>query len=177
MASKKNVIRIPKEQVSEAQNSKENQGSLSELDTLRNIVFGSAKAELELRLVQLEQSFNTQFENMQNSMDAHFEKLNEKINSVDHHHDEKNTELKSYAEKLSSELEMADSNGRQDTDELHNRVDKEVAALTERYEVGISQALEKLAQVSKELSSSKTDRKTLAKLLATMATNLEEDQD
>jgi len=161
----------------EKQPSSENQGALSELDTLRNIVFGSAKAELEAQLAQLEQSFKTQFQNMQKSMDTHFANINEKINSVDHHHDEKSAELRAYSEKLSSELEMSDSSGRQDTDELHIRVDKEVATLTERYDAGISQALEKLEQVSKELSSSKTDRKTLAKLLATMATNLESDQE
>jgi hypothetical protein len=36
--------------------------------------------------------------------------------------------------------------------------------------------MEQLSSVSNELHSSKTDRKTLAKLLATMATNLEDDE-
>ena len=161
----------------EKQSSEEQSESLSELDTLRNIVFGSAKAELETKLAQMEQSVNIQFQNIQKSLDTHFANLSEKIDSVDRNHDDKNAQLKAISEKLSSELEMSDTNGRQETDELHNRVDKEVAALKERYDEGISQALEKLEQVSKELSSTKTDRKTLAKLLATMATNLEADQD
>lgn len=172
MASKNKETSIPEEQLSE-----EGQATLSELDTLRNIVFGTAKAKLEAQLAQLEQSFNNQFQNMQQSMDTHFATINEKINSVDHHHDEKNAELKAFSEKLSSELEISDTNGHQQTDELHSRVDKEIAALTERYDEGISQVLGKLEQVTKELGSSKTDRKTLAKLLATMATNLEADQD
>jgi hypothetical protein len=35
--------------------------------------------------------------------------------------------------------------------------------------------MDELSAVSNELHNSKTDRKTLAKLLATMATNLEDD--
>ncbi|MEL7400068.1 MAG: hypothetical protein AAFN68_05785 [Pseudomonadota bacterium] len=48
---------------------------------------------------------------------------------------------------------------------LSDSIDKKVARLTS-----------KLDNVSNELSSSKTDRKTLAHLLATMATNLEDDE-
>ena len=103
--------------------------------------------------------------------------LTEKVNSVDQHHEDKTSELQSYADKLSSELEMSDAAGKQDSDELHNRVDKEVAQLTEKYDARFAEALERLDQVTKELSSTKTDRKTLAKLLATMAVNLETDED
>lgn len=103
--------------------------------------------------------------------------LTEKVNSVDQHHEDKTSELQSYADKLSSELEMSDAAGKQDSDELYNRVDKEVAQLTEKYDARFAEVLERLDQVTKELSSTKTDRKTLAKLLATMAVNLETDED
>jgi ABC-type transporter Mla subunit MlaD len=82
-----------------------------------------------------------------------------------------------YADKLASELEMSDTSGKQDSDELHSRLDKEVQALTEKYDAKLAEALQKLNQVTQELGSSKTDRKTLAKLLATVASNLETDQE
>ncbi|MEP4891348.1 MAG: hypothetical protein ABJV04_15075 [Aliiglaciecola sp.] len=167
---------------------KGNNDTPSELATLRQIVFGAAQADIELKLSQLEskmlerfqqsdQKLAAQVSELNKTMQNGFEELQLKVNSVDKMYDDKTSELNAYADKLSSELEMSDSNGRQETDELHTRVDKEVAMLTEKYDARFSEALERLDQVTKELSSTKTDRKTLAKLLATMAVNLETDEE
>jgi ABC-type transporter Mla subunit MlaD len=160
----------------------------SELESLRTIVFGAAKAEIDERLNQLEQTMLSHFEQaeknltkqveqIQSSLNQAVVKLNDKIGTVDHQQDERSNELKMYADKLASELEMSDTSGKQDSDELHSRLDKEVQALTEKYDAKLAEALQKLNQVTQELGSSKTDRKTLAKLLATVASNLETDQE
>ncbi|MDO6694885.1 hypothetical protein Q4574_16425 [Aliiglaciecola sp. 3_MG-2023] len=167
---------------------KSDSNSPSELATLRQIVFGAAQADIELRLSELEhkmlerfqqsdQQLSAKVNELNKSMQSGFDELQLRVNSMDKVYDDKTAELNAYANKLSSELEMSDNNGRQETDELHTRVDKEVAMLTEKYDARFAEALERLDQVTKELSSTKTDRKTLAKLLATMAVNLETDEE
>lgn len=160
----------------------------SELDTLRDIVFGAAKAEIDERINQLEQTMLNSFKQSEQSLVKHVEQINVSIEDnvhklednlakVDQQQETRSSELNAYADKLASELEMSDASGKQDADELHARIDKEVKALTEKYDARFAEALEKLNQVTNELGSTKTDRKTLAKLLATVASNLETDED
>lgn len=160
----------------------------SELDQLRDIVFGAAKADIDSQLHALKNSMNDGFKKaeqalqsnmqiMQEKLDDGLKDLNALLRENDNRHEDKESELNAYADKLSSELEMADANNRQENDELHSRIDKEVSALTKKYDAKFAEALDKLNQVTHELSNSKTDRKTLAKLLATVATNLETDED
>lgn len=159
---------------------------ITELENLRNIVFGAAKSEIEQRISSLEQQTQDNFKTMQltlekNTQNLHtamregFNQLEDKLALADQSQDEKAAELHTYADKISSELEMAETNNKQENDELHNRLDKEIKTLTVKFTNQLDQALEKLTQVSNELNSSKTDRKTLAKLLATVASNLETD--
>lgn len=160
--------------------------SLSELESLRQIVFGAAQKDIEQRISNLEQSTEDHFnklqlaieqntQNLQTAMRDGFNQLEDKLAITDQGQDAKVAELHSYADKISSELEMAEANGKQENDELHNRLDKEIQTLTVKFTDQLNQALEKLTQVSSELNSTKTDRKTLAKLLATVASNLETD--
>lgn len=160
----------------------------SELNTLREIVFGAAKNDLEQRITALEQKTEQNFQKMgglieknsqtiKDAMQQGFEQLEDKLAIADKGQDEKAAELNAYANRLSSELEMAEANNKQENDELHQRVDKEIQALTQKFTDQLNQALEKLTQVSNELNTSKTDRKTLAKLLATVASNLETGDD
>ena len=167
----------------------ENQTNLtSELDSLRQIVFGAAKNDIEQRISALEQQTLDNFKNMQqliekNAQDLQatlqdgFNQLEDKLALADQGQDQKTAELNAYADKISSELEMAETNSKQENDELQQRLDKEINALTVKFNDQLNKALEKLTQVSTELNSSKTDRKTLAKLLATVASNLETGED
>jgi hypothetical protein len=159
---------------------------ITELENLRNIVFGAAKSEIEQRISTLEQQTQDSVKTMQltlekNTQSLHkamsegFTQLEGKLAIADQGQEEKTAELLTYADKISSELEMAETNYKQENDELHNRLDKEIKTLTVNFTNQLDQALEKLTQVSNELNSSKTDRKTLAKLLATVASNLETD--
>lgn len=159
----------------------------NELDNLRSIVFGAAKIDIEQRISALEQQTQDSFEKMQRALEKStqslqtamhegFSQLEDKLAIADQGQDEKAAELHTYADKISSELEMAETNNKQENDELHERLDKEIKALTMKFTDQLNQALEKLTQVSSDLNSSKTDRKTLAKLLATVASNLETDE-
>lgn len=179
MADKKSAIAGHKQVVPAPQ---------SELGTLRDIVFGAAKADIEQDISLLEQRTLEHFKkvemqhassmkNLQTAMEDGFHKLADQLANGEQSQDQKNGELTVYADKISSELEMAEANSKQENDELHERLDKEIKNLTVKFTAQLNQALEKLTQVSSELNSSKTDRKTLAKLLATVASNLETDAD
>lgn len=160
----------------------------TELTTLRQIVFGAAQADIDQRLAALEKIMLERFAESQSKTDSklnaiseemhkHVDELHLQLSSVDKQYDEKTTELQGYSDRLASELEMSDTNQKQDHDELAKRLDDAVQTLTAKYDARFAEALQKLEQVTKELSSSKTDRKTLAKLLATMAVNLETDEE
>lgn len=181
MAGKKNA------QDTNNQNPSTESVAVTELETLRHIVFGAAKSDIEQRISELEQQTDDNFkkmqlaqekntQNIQATMREGFSQLEDKLALADQGQDEKAAELNAYADKISSELEMAEANSKQENDELHDRLDKEIKALTVKFTDQLNQALEKLTQVSSELNSTKTDRKTLAKLLATVASNLETDE-
>ena len=160
----------------------------SELNQLRDIVFGAAKRSIEQRIDALEASMQNEFALMRESQASNVamlqktlqdatEKLTSHLENVDQSHTQKSDELNAYADRLSSELEMAESTGKEDTEQLHVRMDKEVRELTQNFTDKFSEAMRKLEQVTQDLTTSKTDRKTLAKLLATVATNLETDDE
>lgn len=161
--------------------------TLTELESLREIVFGAAKSDIERRISALEQHTDDKFKKMQLTLEKNtqslqtsiqdgFNQLEDKLALANQGQDEKAAELNTYADKISSELEMAEANNKQENDDLHERLDKEINTLTIKFTDQLNQALEKLTLVSKELNSSKTDRKTLAKLLAAVASNLETDE-
>lgn len=162
--------------------------SINELDSLRDIVFGSAKKDLENQLLQLQENLTTNLQQLEKKIDKSLQDLTKSINErfdqsddrlteTSNDHGNKEDELMAYCEKLSSELEIADTNNRNENDELHNRLDKELDTLNKDFKAKFDETLKKLNQMTGELNSSKTDRKTLAKLLATMATNLETDDE
>lgn len=189
MAEKKDVtINKDVQVVEESANDAMAPTASSELDQLRNIVFGSAKADLESNLAQLQhemregfaeaaKNLQQQVTNMQSALQDSVHSLEDRIAWVDNQHDEKSAELNAYADKLAAELEMNDTNSKQQDDELHKRLDNEIDQLTNKFTQQHDQTIELLNQVKKELNSSKTDRKTLARLLATVADNLDTDEE
>lgn len=179
--------RMANKQSSHPQDPEKSSSPTSELDTLRHIVFGAAKADIEQRLSELsqlttehfqklEQQIAQQMKQLHASMDDGLHRLEQQLAVADQHQDKKADELNAYADKISSELEMAETNNKQENDELHQRIDKEIKLMSDSFNEQLQQALSKLNQVSNELNTSKTDRKTLAKLLNTVATNLEADE-
>ncbi|NCP65088.1 MAG: hypothetical protein GW763_15350 [Paraglaciecola sp.] len=160
----------------------------NELATLRHIVFGAAKADIEQQLKTLTETMHERFNELEAKMAQQFQtqrietddalsQLGQQLALVDQSHEQKSAEIQSFADKLASELEMSDTSAKQDNDELHDRLDKEIKLLSDSFTAQLNSALEQLNQVSSELNNNKTDRKTLAKLLSTVASNLEIDQD
>jgi len=160
----------------------------SELAHLRQIVFGDAQKDLEQKMTQLGQSLQSQlkqleqqttrqFNQLQSALEHHVQQLEDKLLNADKGQDSKANELFTLSKNLSSELEMAEAASKQENDELHKRIDHDLNALSNKFSEQLKQALAQLTQVSNELNSSKTDRKTLAKLLATVASNLETGDD
>lgn len=77
---------------------------------------------------------------------------------------------------LASEHEMFATATQQDLKQLEDSLDNESNTLASNFNQQMVELKAHLEKVSNELTSSKTDRKTLAKLLAAMATNLEDDE-
>jgi len=158
-----------------------------ELEQLRHIVFGAARQqlteyitaihnELKASLNTLEQKFTARLDKMQENIEQQFSQLDHRIQLLDKIHDDTEADLQKSLEGLASEHEMLAAATEQDFKKADQSLNDETASLTHSFNEKLKQLEAHLEDVSKELSSSKTDRKTLAKLLATMATNLEDDQ-
>ncbi|UUO23331.1 hypothetical protein FGD67_08975 [Colwellia sp. M166] len=159
----------------------------NELDQLRQIVFGAAeqqlkqqiastRSDIEQALSKQNSSFNDRLVQMQENINKRFTELEQKLQLFDKNHDDNEASIEKNLASLSSEHEMFTSATQQDFKNIEQAIDHESQLLTGNFNEQLEQLKTHLEAVSNELSSSKTDRKTLAKLLATMATNLEDDQ-
>lgn len=160
---------------------------LTELEQLRQLIFGDAQQqlmtqittmhhELEKALKAQEQSFSERLSKMQENIEQQFSSVDQRILFFDKTHDEHEASLQKDLTSLASEHEILATATQQDFKNMEQSLDSESNALASNFHEQLEQLKAHLEGVSKELSSSKTDRKTLAKLLATMATNLEDDQ-
>lgn len=160
---------------------------VNELDQLRQIVFGAAeqqlkqqiastRSDLEHALSKQNSSFNDRLTQMQESINQRFSNLEQQLQLADKSHDDNEASIEKNLASLSSEHEIFASTTLQDFKNIEQALDNESQSLTRNFNDQLEQLKTHLESVSKELSSSKTDRKTLAKLLATMATNLEDDE-
>jgi chromosome segregation ATPase len=113
---------------------------------------------------------------MQENFTQQFADVEQRIQHLDKTHDENELVIQKDLASLASEHEMFASTTLQDFKNIEQALDNESQSLTRNFNDQLEQLKTHLESVSKELSSSKTDRKTLAKLLATMATNLEDDE-
>jgi enamine deaminase RidA (YjgF/YER057c/UK114 family) len=185
------LLWLPKEFQMTDKQSQDKQGSPSpatELAQLRQIVFGDAQIALEQKIEQLgktlqaqlkqhEQHTARQFTQLQTALESHVDQLELKLLNADKGQDAKANELFTLSKNLSSELEMVEATNKQENDELHKRIDQDIATLSNKFSEQLKEALAQLTRVSSELNASKTDRKTLAKLLSTVASNLETGDD
>lgn len=159
----------------------------SELTQLRKIVFGAAeqrlveqitltREQLQSSLKDQEDLLSGQIKSLGETVEQHFTTLTKKIDEVDNQHNDNHQQHSQQLSSLNSELEMLAASSQDELKELEASVERENQRLSSHFTEQLEQLKTYLEDVSKELSSSKTDRKTLAKLLAAMATNLEDDQ-
>lgn len=165
----------------------ESSNPLGELEQLRKIVFGDAqqqlleqlaslRADMEKSLNEQDNKFSLRLNKAQESFNSQLEELDKRLQYVDKIHDENELNLQKEHDSLVSEHEMFAAATQQDFKNIEQSLNNESASISTNFNEQLEQLKNHLEGVSKELSSSKTDRKTLAKLLATMATNLEDDQ-
>ena len=163
------------------------ESSIDELDQLRQIVFGVAEQQLKKQIAltrsDLEQalhiqsvSFTNRLDKMQENINQQFADVEQKMQHLDKTHDENEVVIQKDLASLASEHEMFATSTQQDFKSMEQALDSGSQTLSRNFNEQLEQLKTHLESVSKELSSSKTDRKTLAKLLATMATNLEDDE-
>jgi len=160
---------------------------IDELSQLRAIVFGTAEQKLiekitllrkdmEQSLGSLEQTLSTKISDFQQNVELKFTEMDKRITFIDTAHDDNEAIIQKSLDNLYSEHEMFSSATQQDFKAINQALDNETNNLTVNFDQQLTQLKTHLEKVSTALTSSKADRKTLAKLLATMATNLEDDQ-
>ena len=118
---------------------------------------------------------DNQFNDIRKLIDQQITELSNQLASANDNHSNVQEQLQNTTDKLQSELEIAETAAKNDNDALEAHVVKELESLDNLFSKRHQELLEKLQQVTSELSESKTDRKTLANLLSTMATNLATD--
>ncbi|GHE86409.1 hypothetical protein GCM10011501_14480 [Thalassotalea profundi] len=160
---------------------------VEELNQLRSIVFGAAEKniyeqiaalthKMEASISELNTKLTKRFDSLQQDIEQQFAEMDKRLSFIDKNHDDNEVNLQKHIDNLASEHEMFAAATQKDFTELNQSLDSESASLTNNFNEQLEQLKAHLDEVSNELSSSKTDRKTLARLLATMATNLEADQ-
>ena len=160
--------------------------ALNELEQLRLLVFGQAKQALDSRIDKLSQllaqetqtlqsNFDERFSALERSLNKQHESMLTQINELANVQESDKAELMQSQNNMLSQLEMAENASKDDSTLIHKRIDDEVTKLEADVDKATLEILEKLEQVTKELSGSKTDRKKLALLLSTMASNLDAD--
>jgi len=161
--------------------------AIDELAQLKEILFGQSNRAFRADLENLEARVNESFSKLNQKIENQFSDTRKLIEDQIHdlstrleHANTSNANVQSHlqstTDKLQSELEIAETTAKNDNDALEAHVVKELESLESLLSSRHRELLERLQQVTSELSDTKTDRKTLANLLSTMASNLTTDQ-
>lgn len=159
---------------------------IDELSQLRAIVFGVAeqklieqitklRSDMEQSVSSLDKSLSNKISELNQNVELKFTEIDKRITFMDKAHDDNESNIQKSLDNLYSEHELFASATQQDFKEINESLGNESHNLTLNFDQQLKELKAHLEKVSNELSSSKTDRKTLARLLATMATNLEDD--
>lgn len=159
---------------------------LTELEQLRHLVFGEAQNQLTNQLTTLrsdmekalagqQKRFSEQLSKMEETTEQQFSELDNRLQFIDSAHEDNESNIQKNIESLTSEHEIFATTTQQDFKNMEQLLVNESSLITNNFNEQLELLKVHLENVSKDLSSSKTDRKTLANLLATMATNLQDD--
>jgi len=159
---------------------------LTELEQLRHIVFGEAqnrlsnqistlRSDMEKALSSQQKQFTEHLAQMQESTDQQFAQLNDQLQLSDSIHDDNESNLQKNIDNAVAEHDLFAAATKQNFATAAQSLASESNSLSDNFDAQIEQLKQYLESVSRDLTSSKTDRKTLASLLATMATNLQDE--
>ncbi len=152
----------------------------NELLQLRDILFGEDKREFEAHFQALEKQTNHQIDQLSSTlhselqelrqgMDKSFALLSERLNDTDHLHNEREDEIKQFAENTADRLAAFEQESEQTTREVISKINTDSNIMNEKFNQQIQDALAQLKQVSNTLQSNKADRQLLAELLTSAA--------
>lgn len=160
----------------------------NELFQLRDILFGEDKREFEAHFNKLEKkteqqiehlnaNLNNEINELRQDIDKSFALLSDRLSDTDHSHNEREDEIKNFADNTAARLEKFEQMTKQTTKNIFAKMDEESEKLNNDIEQQIKQVLDKVNQVSQSLQTTKTDRKLLAQLLSSAAQTLEKVDD
>ncbi len=185
MPNKNDVQQEPQDLEPEL-NPREETSSLNELEQLRLIVFGEAqnrlttqittlRSDMEKALINQEKNFSEQLLNLQENTEKQFIELDNKLQVIDSIHDDNEGNLQKNIDHVGSEHDSFVATTQENFKSMEQLLSNESSVLTNNFNEQLEELKSYLENVSNDLGSSKTDRKTLASLLATMATNLQDE--
>lgn len=157
----------------------------SEIDRVRELIFGSQSRSLDDKIIKLEQLFNNTMTQLRTETSTQFLQLTQKIEQLgDRLEDmlaaegrERLADVKNLQTALSDALEQIESNQQENTHmqaELDKSFSAQLALLEQEVIARHESTLQKLQATKENLASSKADRNLLADLLQTMSQEIKQ---
>lgn len=157
----------------------------SEIDRVRELIFGSQSRSLDDKIIKLEQLFNNTMTQLCTETSTQFLQLTQKIEQLgDRLEDmlaaegrERLADVKNLQTALSDALEQIENNQQENTHmqaELDKRFSAQLALLEQEVIARHESTLQKLQATKENLASSKADRNLLADLLQTMSQEIKQ---
>lgn len=157
----------------------------SEIDRVRELIFGSQSRSLDDKIIKLEQLFNNTMTQLRTETSTQFLQLTQKIEQLgDRLEDmlaaegrERLADVKNLQTALSDALEQIENNQQENTHmqaELDKSFSAQLALLEQEVIARHESTLQKLQATKENLASSKADRNLLADLLQTMSQEIKQ---
>lgn len=161
--------------------------SAEKLLAIRDLLFGEQVSQLESTINSHNKSITTRIDKLeklitktQQQFKDNINKAVEKINdTIDSHHSEHESQESILEDKLMAlgkSLEQYQNQTEGDFNEAQNELSNAAKEIYNSLESEVKQLSDRIDKTSRELSSNKADRKTLASLLEGMASNLNKSQ-
>jgi|GEM_PF-1451402 len=170
-----------------AKNKKSPDPSVTQLTAIRDLLFGEQIARLEKtieeqrqffsdQLAHLESQFKQSNERIENQIQSAIVELNQSIDNIHNEHISQEGILEDKLSYIGKSLDEFQSQTEHEFGTTHTELDNAAKEIYNSIEKEVKTLSKKIDKTSKELSSNKADRKTLANLLESMASNLNQSQ-
>jgi DNA repair exonuclease SbcCD ATPase subunit len=156
-----------------------------QLSEIRQLLFGDQTKELKNSIDQLSQNLSNELNQLSERMEADLSDFQHEVNcslkkivdsqqaDFNEHEDKENTIQKSILELSKNFIDYQESDKKEQLS-IENALREEISKLQKELEKKHHEAIQKLEQSANELKDTKADKNTLATMLSSMATNLQE---
>ncbi len=153
------------------------------LTSIRQLLFGEEIARLDAtiadhyklfseKFISLETLIKTSNDKIEKNIQSAMSELNQSISVNNNKHLQQEDKLEQKLIDFSSRFKEFKTHTEHDLSEAHSELETSATKIYKSLEKEVRLLSKKIEQTSQELSANKTDRKTLATLLETMAVNL-----